>query len=100
MEGANSREAIELAIAGHEKRTDTTVTADIELPEQALSEEMKVCLYRFIQEGLNNSFRHADAAEQEVEGERDPNRISFSRSMIAVPASQSSMNWLMATALD
>ena len=66
LEGANSREAIELAIAGHEKRTDTTVTADIALPEHALSEEMKVCLYRFIQEGLNNSFRHANAAEQEV----------------------------------
>ncbi|MGI9405139.1 MAG: sensor histidine kinase [Hyphomicrobiaceae bacterium] len=66
LEDADSCEAIELAIAGHEKRTDTQVARRINIPNHEVPEDIKVCLYRFVQEGLNNSFRHGDAADQEV----------------------------------
>ncbi len=66
LEIANSREAVELAITGHEKRTETQVAALIDMDEQPLDHDMKICLYRFVQEGLNNSFHHANGAEQEV----------------------------------
>lgn len=67
LEAANSREAIELAIAGHERRTNTTVTSRIEMPALAVGEEVKICLYRFVQEGLNYAFRHANGVGQKVE---------------------------------
>ena len=37
------------------------------MPVLTVAEEVKICLYRFVQEGLNNAFRHADGIGQEVQ---------------------------------
>ena len=98
LEGANPREAIELAIAGHERRTDTQVSATIEMPLDPLPEEIKICFYRFVQEGLNNSFRHANGIGQEVRKSKSvwPSPTWCFRSVIAVPVSISKANMLLA----
>lgn len=61
------REAIELACNRHESMTATQVGIDLgELPG-ALTEAMKICVYRIIQESLTNAFRHAGGIGQRVQ---------------------------------
>lgn len=50
-----ARTGAEVAITSH-------VPAQVDLPEAA-----KICLYRFVQEGLNNGWRHADGKGQAVD---------------------------------
>lgn len=66
LESKNLQESIETAIRSHERRTETKVVSVVgELPEN-VKLTIKICLYRFIQEALNNAFRHADSAGQSV----------------------------------
>jgi signal transduction histidine kinase len=67
LENLSFEEALELAISNHERRSGTSVTVAVpdQLPDVPAS--IKTCVYRFVQEGLNNAFRHADGAEQRVE---------------------------------
>jgi len=60
------RRVLELAIRQHEQRTGTAVDASIGALPDCLSPLLKVCLYRFVQEGLNNAYRHAAGAGQTV----------------------------------
>ncbi|MBZ9990851.1 sensor histidine kinase [Mesorhizobium sp. BH1-1-5] len=57
---------LRLAVAEHERRTDTKVllTLPERLPELGTSE--KISIYRFVQEGLNNAFRHGKGKDQQV----------------------------------
>ena len=67
----------------HVARTGTAVAlhcADADLP--ALSPAVKICMYRFVQEGLNNAWRHADGAGQEV-------RLTFARGRLTLSVSDS-----------
>jgi len=57
---------LELVIRQHEQRTGTTVNATIGALPVSLSPLHKVCIYRFVQEGLNNAYRHAGGAGQAV----------------------------------
>jgi signal transduction histidine kinase len=56
----------EHAIAVHERRTGMRVGRQIDIGRNDVSEPLKICLYRFIQEGLNNAHRHAAGAEMRV----------------------------------
>jgi hypothetical protein len=57
--GLTLPEVITHVVRSHEQRTRTTVTLQIsDLPIQA-SVPIKIAIYRFIQEGLQNSYRHA-----------------------------------------
>jgi signal transduction histidine kinase len=59
----------------HERRTRTKVACTIsDMPPDA-PHFMKVCLYRFVQEGLNNAFRHADGKGQQVSAWREGETI-------------------------
>jgi signal transduction histidine kinase len=51
----------------HEQRTQTKVELDIEVSDAAIPHAVKICAYRFVQEGLNNAFRHAAGAGQKLE---------------------------------
>ncbi|MBK8456475.1 MAG: hypothetical protein IPL47_04615 [Phyllobacteriaceae bacterium] len=51
------------AIAAHERRTGDSVRAALALNEDDAPESVKACLYRFVQEGLNNVWRHAPGAQ-------------------------------------
>jgi signal transduction histidine kinase len=57
-------QALQMAASLHHQRTGTDVDSEIgELPE-AVDPTLKISLYRFAQEGLNNAFRHADGRGQ------------------------------------
>jgi signal transduction histidine kinase len=54
------------AVRAHERRTGSRVTLDVDsLPEQA-SLPVKITVYRVLQESLNNAFRHAAGANQQI----------------------------------
>jgi signal transduction histidine kinase len=51
----------------HQARSGTEVAFTCDMADDvALSEAIKICLYRFVQEGLNNAWRHAEGRGQEV----------------------------------
>ena len=58
--------ALELCARSHERRTATKVDCRIDQGAHDVSAAVKICLYRFVQEGLNNAFRHAAGAGQTV----------------------------------
>lgn len=60
------REAIIRMIEKHEKRTSTKVNYNMHnLPDQ-LGISIKICVYRLVQEGLTNAFKHGMGKGQEV----------------------------------
>ena len=75
LDGLSAIEVARRAVRAHQTRTGTPVSFanDESLPE--ISQAEKICLYRFIQEGLNNAERHADGKELAVELKRDAGSI-------------------------
>ena len=66
IEDANLGDVIENAVANHRRRTGTEVELTLPLDPPSVSPSAKICIYRFIQEALNNSYRHADGKGQSV----------------------------------
>ncbi|MBR1187296.1 sensor histidine kinase [Bradyrhizobium sp. AUGA SZCCT0160] len=67
LEGLTPNEILRLAVQNHEDATGTKVDRQIgNLPED-LTLPVTICLYRIVQEGLNNAFHHGKAKEQRVE---------------------------------
>ncbi|MGI9422484.1 MAG: sensor histidine kinase [Hyphomicrobiaceae bacterium] len=66
LDQATVIDAVELAVGRHESHTKTNVDRDFQADEIDLPNEAIVCIYRFIQEGLNNCYRHAQAIEQRI----------------------------------
>ncbi len=59
-------ETVIRAVRAHERRTSTRVKLEVApLPEQAAL-PVKITVYRLIQESLNNSYRHAGGANQQI----------------------------------
>jgi len=68
-------DAIRHAAERHENLTGTTVEVDLgELPAD-VSDALKICIYRIIQESLNNSFKHAGGEGQRVAAREEGGRI-------------------------
>lgn len=59
-------EAIQVSVRTHERRTGTSVACEIGPFPEELPPLLKTCLYRFVQEGLNNAYRHANGQGQKV----------------------------------
>ena len=59
-------EIIKLVVRTHEQRTKTKVTIGCGSIDVPVSHAVKICVYRFVQEGLNNAFKHADGIGQAV----------------------------------
>jgi len=57
---------IRQVVSNHERRTGTKVSVQCGEISHALTHAIKICVYRFIQEGLNNAFRHAGGNGQRV----------------------------------
>lgn len=55
------------AVQAHERRTGTHVTLEIGEIGGIVFPSMKYCAYRFVQEGLNNAYRHAEGRDQSIE---------------------------------
>lgn len=66
LDHLSSVEVVRLAISQHEQRTGTAVTCDVQPLPESLPPDAKNCLYRCVQEALNNAFRHADGKGQHV----------------------------------
>ena len=77
MDQATVNDAIALAISRHESHTNTNVVRDLRADDIDLPSEAVVCLYRFVQEGLNNCYRHAGAIEQRIATCGDNDQISI-----------------------
>jgi signal transduction histidine kinase len=59
-------ETVIRAVRAHERRTGSRVQLDVApLPEQAAL-PVKITVYRVLQESLNNSYRHAGGANQQI----------------------------------
>ena len=64
VEDLSLAEALRTAATRHSERTGTGVQCEIgDLPD-TVDPSLKICLYRFAQEGLNNAFRHAEGNGQ------------------------------------
>ena len=66
LKALSARAAILKVIDKHEKRTSTQVRHKLdELPDE-LKLSIKICIYRLVQEGLNNAVRHGLGIDQQV----------------------------------
>ncbi|CUX70609.1 MULTISPECIES: sensor histidine kinase [Agrobacterium] len=59
-------ETIKLAVARYRDLTAFPVEMDGLIPHEVYKPHLNVCVYRFIQEGLMNAFRHASSNKQKV----------------------------------
>ena len=66
IEGASIGRTIERVVATHEMRTGTVVDRRFDLDQQ-VPHPVEICVFRFVQEGLNNAYRHAGGIGQAVE---------------------------------
>lgn len=77
IENMTLEAALRVAVERHEHATGSVVDGSYSgLPEH-VAHPLKICLYRVIQEGLNNAFRHADALEQRVMASADAGFITL-----------------------
>lgn len=67
IELADLSEVLALAVREHEQRTGVDVELNLASEAPAsLSPSTKICIFRFVQEGLNNGYRHAGGNGQAV----------------------------------
>jgi signal transduction histidine kinase len=59
-------DVIQRVASNHERRTGTRVTVHCGAIARPLTHGIKICVYRIVQEGLNNAFRHAGGNGQMV----------------------------------
>lgn len=59
-------EIVDQVVDSHVARTSTKVALDISDKGPDLPAHFKIGLYRFLQEGLNNAFRHGEGKDQKV----------------------------------
>lgn len=76
IEAASLSETLNLAVSAHEQRTGTVVELSGEQPALNLAAAEKICIYRFVQEALNNAFRHAGGRGQTVAVTTIPGRLT------------------------
>ena len=66
IESLSTRDAIALIVSRHERRTRTEVSFSHFGDAVELSQPLKLCACRFVQETLNNALRHAGGRDQNV----------------------------------
>ena len=71
-------QVIRTAVDRHERHCGMAVACDVNKAMPEVQTAIKVCLYRFIQEGLSNAFRHAHGKGQSVIGRVSGESIEIS----------------------
>jgi signal transduction histidine kinase len=66
LDGLTPNEILWLAVQQYEDATGTEVACQIGDLPQDLTQPLTTCLYRIVQEGLNNAFHHARAKGQRI----------------------------------
>ena len=74
------QEIIQRVANAHEERSNTKVSIKIDDINIPISHSVKICVYRFVQEALNNSWHHAEGCDQRVicTYERSTRKLSLS----------------------
>lgn len=75
IEQAELTEILKVAVRAHEQRTNVPVQLSVADASQPLSPSEKTCVYRFVQEALNNGFRHGGGVGQTVTQKSEEGRI-------------------------
>ena len=76
IDGVPIGRTVERVVRSHEARTDTKVAVDVDMPT-AVPHPVAISVFRFVQEGLNNAYRHADGAGQAVRGRIADGRLTL-----------------------
>lgn len=77
LEGKDIGAVIRSAVQAHEARTQTKVDLHVEgTPGGGFDHAARICVFRFVQEGLNNAYRHASAVDPQVTCRFDPGRLT------------------------
>lgn len=66
LKDLSARDAILQVIEKHEKRTSTRVGKQLDQVPETLNNAIKICIYRLVQEGLRNAYRHGGGIGQYV----------------------------------
>lgn len=77
IETANLAEVLTAAVKAHEQRTKTKVPLALAVDVASLDTSVKICVFRFVQEGLANSFRHAGGKSASVSQTYKDGRLSI-----------------------
>ncbi|MEZ2218796.1 sensor histidine kinase [Rhizobium sp. RCC_161_2] len=77
IEAATLPELLQRVVRAHEQRTGTRVGLSFSDTVQNLSTSAKICIYRFVQEALNNGYRHSDGAVQWVDQGADGKHVTI-----------------------
>jgi signal transduction histidine kinase len=77
LDELTATQTVLLAVHQHEEVTGTEVQCRIENLPEDLALSLKICLYRIVQEGLNNAFKYAQGIGQCVEASADERKISI-----------------------
>jgi signal transduction histidine kinase len=74
LDGLSTEETLRLVVQQHESQTGTTVACKID-PLPPCPSPLKICLYRVVQEALNNAYHHANGNGQCVVASLNDNSI-------------------------
>jgi signal transduction histidine kinase len=77
IETLSLEEALRLAVDRHQFTTGTRVDAKYTKLPASVTGSLKICLYRIIQEGLNNAFHHGNGIDQQVNAVADETIITI-----------------------
>jgi signal transduction histidine kinase len=77
IESASLPEILERCVHAHEQRTGSAVDLSMTDPPGHLSPSAKICIYRFVQEALNNAYRHGGGVGQRVRQSMDGDKVSI-----------------------
>lgn len=66
---------LERVVSAHEARTSAVVALSMSGKIDPLSQAVKICAFRFVQEGLNNAYRHGNSAGQRVDSWMEETRL-------------------------
>jgi signal transduction histidine kinase len=75
IDDVSLREALQIAAQKHELRTGTEVRCELGELDGYVAFPLKACLFRFVQEGLNNAYQHANGRGQAVLASRDGAKV-------------------------
>jgi len=67
LESLSLPEILRSVVDAHRKRTGSDVRLIMGPDAPPIRQSLKICIYRFVQEGLNNAYRHAGGDGQTVE---------------------------------
>lgn len=77
IETAGLTEILQRCVKAHQQRTGSPVELHLTKPPERLSQAAKICIYRFVQETLNNGFHHAGGVGQRVTQRTDGDRVTI-----------------------